>query len=499
MSRIEDVLLADLKSLIAELGTKEGVNSAAVYDTAQVLRLCPPDEGVSDGLDWLLSRQQADGGWGAPSRPMYRDIPTLAAVLVLDVHEEHVGASAAVRAGMAFLARQAGQWAEPLPDDLPGAAELLLPRLVEQARAQGLEVARERYAALFAMRERRLARIARIPVLAGTTAAHGWEGWGTEPDPRVFDGSGGVGNSPAATAAWAHAAAGRPELSGAVLHAKSFLSRAWRATGLNIPGVVPESWPLDRFEQAFGLYPLFLAGLLGHPALRGAIEPQIQALAGAMRPDGIASTDYTLPDGDDTAAALALLHTAGRRVDGSAMLHFEDGDHFCTWRGELQPSISVTARAVHALALLGVETGRAEAYLLERQRDDGRWTGDKWNGSWLYTTSQVMLALAHRGHERAVRAALAVLLRHQSRAGGWGADGPTLEETAYVLLALRGLPLDTKAREAARRAERWMLDEYRPFTPEGAYCWLAKEPYRPHRISRLFELAAMAGAVLGGE
>ncbi|MBD2248543.1 hypothetical protein [Nostoc sp. FACHB-888] len=59
-------LFTELRSLIADLGKNGGLISPSVYDTAQVLRFYPPATGVEPALEWLLTQQQADGGWGNP-------------------------------------------------------------------------------------------------------------------------------------------------------------------------------------------------------------------------------------------------------------------------------------------------------------------------------------------------------------------------------------------------------------------------------------------------
>lgn len=64
MSRIIDILLTDLRFLISSLSKDGGLISPSVYDTAQLLRLYPPQQGVWTALSWLLGQQQADGRWG---------------------------------------------------------------------------------------------------------------------------------------------------------------------------------------------------------------------------------------------------------------------------------------------------------------------------------------------------------------------------------------------------------------------------------------------------
>src|SRR5690349_7476413 len=123
MNRITDILLTDLRYLVRDLGKDGGLIGPSVYDTAQVLRMAPPAEGVRLALDWLLVQQQPDGGWGDPAVPRTRDLPTLAAVLALHTHSrQYPEARAMIQTGLAFLYRQAPHWNGPLPDDIPVAA-----------------------------------------------------------------------------------------------------------------------------------------------------------------------------------------------------------------------------------------------------------------------------------------------------------------------------------------------------------------------------------------
>ncbi len=54
-------LIAELRTLIGELGKDGGLISPSVYDTAQVLRYYPPKEGVEPALHWLIV--SATAGW----------------------------------------------------------------------------------------------------------------------------------------------------------------------------------------------------------------------------------------------------------------------------------------------------------------------------------------------------------------------------------------------------------------------------------------------------
>src|SRR5690606_35344331 len=116
--------------------------------------------------------------------------------------------------------------------------------------------------------------------------------------------------------------------------AEAYLGRAARVTGFNIPGVVPGIWPMDRFELAFGLYPLLVADLLDLPALQDTLEPQLDALGFALTEKGIGLTDHFYHDGDDTAVALAIFHTAGSLVDPSVLDRFRGAGVYYAFGGE---------------------------------------------------------------------------------------------------------------------------------------------------------------------
>ena len=492
---VVDSLLTELRSLIHNMGQDGGLIGPSIYDTAQVIRLAPPASGVEQTLQWLVSQQQPDGGWGDPAFPRARDVPTLAALLTLHLYAISAHDRNIIRSGLAFLWQHAPIWAGPLPDALPIAIELLLPRLLEEAEAAGLSVPRAPYAGLIALGVRRRPMLAELPAHAGTPPAHVWEGWGRDPDPNLIDGSGGVGNSPAATAAWLRASSGRSDLAEFRAAAHHYLAQAAAATGVDIPGVVPTVWPITRYEQTFGLYALLTAGLLDHPAIADLVQQQIASLANAFRSSGIGFSDFFMSDGDDTSAAMAVLKASGHSITLGALERFAHHDHFCAYPGELQPSLSVTAHAVHTLRLFDPASVRAQHYLIERQLPDGRWLDDKWNGSWVYTTSQAVIALAGTPHSDVIRQALDALLVYQHADGGWGtADESISEETAYGIFALRAvLPLglaDHTIHAALERAEQWMLAHFCPNQQHEYATWLGKEQYQPQRIVRVIELAA---------
>jgi hypothetical protein len=515
MDQISDILLTDMRHVITSLGKQGGVMSASVYDTAQVARLAPASENVWPALEWLLDQQQSDGGWGNPTVPLARDVPTLAAVLALKAIGTRKAMRVATQEGINFLRRQATKWLKSLPDELPVGVELLLPMLLEEAKKVDIDLPYDMYVSVYNLGKKRRKLIASLKLRPGNTPVHSWEAFGTSPEHEMLDVFGSVGHSPAATAAWLHLAenqrahsVGHSPAMAAKVHlaenqkqltddtqrARSYLEQAAAATGVGIPGVVPTIWPMNRFEQSNALYALLIGGLLDHPHLRSVIEPQLDDMARAVRPTGLGLSDAFDPDGDDTAEALALLVATGRASDAQALYGFAFQKHFVAYPGEMQPSPSVTAHGIHTLALCKHDTREAQAYLLERQLPDGRWLGDKWNGSWLYTTCQALVGLneaADPASDKHIEQAVHTILSYQQPDGGWGDDGSTAEETAYAVLALRAMRGRFTVEEQLKTGQRWLLNQYRPFHAERQPIWLGKEVYCPQRLSRIMELAAM--------
>nr|QKW93661.1 (+)-kolavenyl diphosphate synthase [Vitiosangium cumulatum] len=501
MRRIQDVLLAEFRSLLSVTGSRGGLMSPSVYDSAQVLRILAPEEGHWPVVDWLLSQQHPDGGWGDPVMPLHRDIPTLSAILALRQYARRKETRDAIAAGLHFLRRQASRWSSMQVDDLPVAAEILIPSLLDQLGTADVEFPRKPYAKLMELGERKRKIIAKLPMMPGVPWIHVWETWGAEPTPHLMDGAGSIGHSPSATAAWVKAAAGRPELEEYVQKGRAYLKETSLATETGIMGLVPVGSPHNYFEQSFVLYVMLVAGILKEPQLEQGVSAVLKDLTRALGPQGIGMSDYYLHDGDDTSAVVAVMNAFGMPVDPAILQRFQKDDHFIAYPGEMHSSPTLTARCVHALMLLGKtseELAPFQRYLLERQEPDGRWSFDKWNRSWLYTTFHSVIGLVGSPHEQAVRNALDAVLVAQERDGGWSTDGHSnMTETSYAVLMLGYLERNGVSHPsispALERASRWMLHNYSPFArlDSKVKCWISKELYRMERVETAFELSAM--------
>jgi hypothetical protein len=496
-----DILLSDLQHIISELGCDGGLMSPSIYDTAQVLRLAPPDD-AGPALEWLLTQQQVDGGWGTAIHSHARDLPTLAAILALEAYPETPRRQVAIQAGLAFLRRQAAIWVGPLPNDLPVGLELLLPYLLEEAAKLSLHIPLSHYQPLVDLGRQRRRQIAALPMQPATTPVHSWEALGTEANPALLDTAGSIGHSPSATAAWLHRAHADEHLDQARTIAKRYLQQASAATGVGISGVVPTVWPIAPFEQIWSLYALQLGGLLHNPILRRSVQQQVDALARKLSPEGIGMSDYFTPDGDCTAVAIAILAHAGRRFDTDALSRFADLDSgaYYTYIGEMNRSLSATAHAAHTLQLIGKSPTAALNYLMERQSPLKQWTGDKWHASWLYLTGHTVHALIDAGRHNDALTALPVLLEHQHANGGWGVTTSSGEETAHATLALLAYEqagiLPKHGHHALAQAQQWLFSAYKPFVESSNSCWIGKEVYCPRRVAQAFQTTATLACAL---
>lgn len=505
MNQLIDTLLTDLRTLIADLGKDGGLISPSVYDTAQVLRFCPPKEGVEPALEWILRQQQPDGGWGNPAVPLSRHMPTLASVLALRTYSKinPKNIESCIEAGIQFLREHATEWQGAHIDEFPVGVEVVWPKLVEDAQRLGITWSKEvPYAKLITLGNKKRQRITQTQPKAGTAPTYSWEAWGTNATADVVDEIGSVGTSPAATAAWIHAANRCPDLANIRESARRYLKQASTVTGIDIPGVVPTVWPITYFDQLYGLYALLISGLLDHPNLRTVVESQAQSIAEGLHPTGIGASPYFINDPDDTALALMVLEATGYKVDTATTLnYFKYRDHFVTYSHEFNPSILTNAHAVHALAYAGEQIDQSRQFLLKRQLSNGKWPSGKWHSSWLYITLEVILALRHFEDTKALELACYAVQSDQNKDGGWGLKGKSNSlETACGVLILHTLRqhhfFKQQTLNALRRGYQWLLDDYQPFTLNDVRRWICKELYSEYRVDRAFELSAMLAVAL---
>lgn len=210
---------------------------------------------------------------------------------------------------------------------------------------------------------------------------------------------------------------------------------------------VPVLHPCETFELLWAAYHLYLAGV---PASLLLSNEERHALCQALRAGGVSlSPTFPIPDADDTAVALLLLHDLGERVDPNILQQFALPDgHFASFPYERHPSIGVNLHVLHALLQVPGYASRQQTvdqlldYIVANQQNGLYWI-DKWHISPYYATGHALQVLAQLPAESRARVqshieAARDWIRHtQNSDGSWGFYGrPTAEETAYAILGL---------------------------------------------------------------
>src|SRR5437867_8662857 len=142
-------------------GARPGIDGTA-YDTAWLASLADPVDPESPrfpaALQWLIEHQHEDGSWGGAVRYQHdRVLSTLAALTALSTCGRRARDRASIEAGTRYLWRH-GHLLRSEPVELVG-FELLLPSLVQRARAVGVAVPPH----LDVYREQRLEKLRLIP------------------------------------------------------------------------------------------------------------------------------------------------------------------------------------------------------------------------------------------------------------------------------------------------------------------------------------------------
>jgi hypothetical protein len=449
------------RRLIAPPSQRPGINGVA-YDTAWLASL--PDtrdrrtSRFPTTLRWLADNQHADGSWGGSVRYEHdRILCTLAALAPLAEFGRRAEDRHAVDAGTRYL-WQHGHLIGREPVELVG-FELLLPALVDRAQKAGVAVPPH----LDVYSEQRRAKLNLLPREAlyspRTTVAHSLEFLGDQADPArlaaVQGAHGAVGNSPAATAYFLDRTS--EDNPNALRYLNGVLGHGGGA-------MAPVLHPCETFELLWAAYHLYLGGASSQALLRPA---ERKLLVEALKHKGGVSLSPTfpVPDADDTAVALLLLHDLGERVDPSVLKAFEASDgSFVSFPYERHSSVGVNVHVLHSLCRVpgypDVERAieRICTYLVDQH--SGLYWIDKWHISPLYATAHVLCAIAdlpeaHRRRLEPVAERSRQWLRHsQNSNGSWGFYGQaTAEETAYGLLALAAAADDRDMRHCQAAAE----------------------------------------------
>jgi halimadienyl-diphosphate synthase len=458
-------------------------------------------------LLWLLQAQRPDGSWD-PAFP-HSLLPTMAALLALRrASQADEATQRAAASAERYLRRALGQWRGDAFDT--PFFEFLIPQLASELAHEGVPLPVPNLAL---MERRRAQKLARLPLellyTGQSNLLHALEAFGPLLDYQrlrpLRAPNGGYGYSPSATAAALLYGAEWDE------EAARWL-RALSARGFGgVCGAMPTSHPADVFEAAWVLHLLLHGGVALDPAASPPLQQLLRWLSCSLAPDGASFARMrALPgDADDTAVALAVLNRLGVQTPLDPLWTFEREDHFVSYAGERTASISANAHAleailsVDAIGLLPALAARQEKlihYLLRERTDEGFWV-DKWHLSPYYATLKAALALT-RAPDPALRhhllPTLTWLCQSQQRGGGWGMRRPTVEETAYAVLTLRGLRRALGPESAAsdgvgalRRGRAYLLRRLAELDRPLPTLWVDKTLYAPPRVIRAAALAAL--------
>jgi hypothetical protein len=207
-------------------------------------------------------------------------------------------------------------------------------------------------------------------------------------------------------------------------------------------------------------------------------------------------SDAFAKDGDTSAAGLTVLHAAGYTQFQTHVVLQPFLDLGCvSYPGELQGSLSVAARILHALAVHGHNISMFIDNLCTQQLADGSWPRDKWNISWLYSAWHALLALTKAPQstlvDDAIGRSIEAICRSQRTDGGWSPAGSSrMSDTVFAALALLAVRDRSWERVAAalRGARSWLSANIAgDMTPS----WVAKDLYSPTRVDRMLAFSAL--------
>lgn len=515
---------AKARDLVAGLMSMPlGQIAPSVYETGRLITLAPWLSGGLRRLEFLLSRQGTDGGWGPNGYALVQTLSATEALLTtLRRIEETPRRDDIATVGHARLVDAASRGMRRLfswlrtPKDLSipdtPAVELIVPSLVDAINVH-LDLLRDSpIAGLDAWRisgrlslpvgvdhdpltalRLRLRSGLRIPdKMLHTLEAAGDAARGASVVRPVSPGT--VGASPAATAAWLGDLP--PNASNP---ARLYLEALVAESG----GPVPCCVPVNVFERAWVLRGLRQAGMGDH-----APPWLVESLDAAFGESGAPSGAGLPPDADTTSVALFALAQQGVYRDVTCLATYDLETHFCTWPGE--QGISTTVNA-HALEAMGdyvnrrldafddasdrhvATVAKLSDWLQKQQCGDGSWL-DRWHVSAYYATLCCALALERYGDANARQAigrALRWILATQREDGSWGIWHGTVEETAYALQTLllaQGVSQDGVEAAAARGYLYivWSMDRQ-----DQPALWVGKDLYLPTAVVRSAALEAI--------
>jgi halimadienyl-diphosphate synthase len=326
-------MIQQVQELLKEIGI--GKMSSLAYDTAWIARLGEIDwELSSQALEWLCENQLPDGSWGAKEPFYYHDrvISTLSAMIALTHRGRRSKDRIQIEKGLLALEKITNGAALGLEADFNGATvgfEMIVPTLVEEAENLGI-INSQGQTILGRLGQQRSIKLKLINgkmINRNMTAAFSAEMAGADGQhmldiDNIQEKNGSIGHSPSATAYYSVFI--RPDDTKALNYLKKFVNPSVGA---------PDLIPFETFEANWVLWNLALVNNNWHKKLDADFQRALGILKQAWQPGrGIAlSSDYSVPDGDDTFISHELFSTFDSSSDIKAVLAFENCEHFCAY------------------------------------------------------------------------------------------------------------------------------------------------------------------------
>ncbi|KAK3386276.1 hypothetical protein B0T20DRAFT_465316 [Sordaria brevicollis] len=540
-----------------------GTTSSAIYDTAWLSMIQKPSNSghflFPQCFTYILRHQLPSGGWTSYATPIDGILNTAAALLALKRHSLFFPSSQRpsqpelttwplqnrILLAESALKSMLAQWDVASTDQV--GFELLVTRLLllleEESGVQGQGLSS--FPGSSTLRALHDAKLAKLPAnyvyQARSTLYHSLEAlWGYIDFTKVGhlkEANGSMLASPASTAAYLMGLAEKgvwdeqaeEYLRGAV-DRERFGGEAeaeGRLEERRGDGGVPCAWPTETFEVTWVVTTLAEAGVgFGEQEGRG-IRKYLEE--GWARQDGLLFSFFPggLVDADDTARAIMALRHLGANVGVDSLIRaFEAKDHFRTYEGERNPSISANCNVLTCLLMMDDPTVyvrqivKTAKFLCEQVHADS--VREKWHINELYWMMLISQSFASLFDAMAVNPALeasvfqlAPELREQIPTtslhvltkvlGSQGLDGSwangIAEVTAYGILTLSWLSHLPWIQQLGRmhgvnfitasiENGKAFLEAHKQDWKKGQYLWIEKVTYASPVLCEAYCLAA---------
>lgn len=464
------------------------------YDIAWVARLRDSDGNPRwpELLDWLVEHQHSNGSWGGEIEYYHdRIISTLVALIALRENGSDPLVEKSIKSAEQYIWNHLHLLRRD-PFELAG-FELILPTLIEEARALNLDVPSH----TCGYGEIQTAKLKLIPpdmlYSPYISTVYSLECMGKAGNvAKIREAKtciGSVGNSPATTAYYLGLCQNQDE------EAWSYLEGVRE----DLSDIITV-YPFRTFELVWVLNNLLYTDF---PVTNFVDQGTLQSLKEEVGPKGVGfDPTFLVTDGDTTSVCYRVLLSADMQVDLTGLAYFENKETrvFRTWDFERNASVSANAHVLEALHLapaypdLQLVKEKIILMLLDSRTFNTYWL-DKWHASPYYATAHVLIALLKEKTflAHAIHHTVDWLLHTQRADGSWGFfEQATLEETAYVMTALlhynRYQPIDSGV---LHRGARYLMEEYEKPTASYPDLWIAKCLYGPDDVIRSAVQAAI--------